>query len=229
MGISVPRNAWSFQITYKEGRPADFNFVNSYTEKGVGIDIVKVDKENRTTKLPGAKFTLTQLDETTTSGSIVYKKIEGTNTLAKQVVLDATDNNGETSFSNLTKGYYEIKETQMPAGYVLHGDGCIYVKIEDGVASYLLVNEDETVPITEWTTITQTEATDMVQVTAGSADDLTTVTDETTATSLSIGNTPGAALPNTGGTGTLIFYVLGFLLTSVAGIGLIFKRHKSIS
>lgn len=41
-------------MTYVEGRPADFNFVNSYTEKGVGIDIVKVDKSQRTKTLPGA-------------------------------------------------------------------------------------------------------------------------------------------------------------------------------
>lgn len=217
----------SRKIIYVEGRPADFNFTNSYTEKGVGIDIIKVDEKQRTTKLPGAVFTLTKLDESTKPGHIVYKKIAGTDTLEKQEVSDATNKNGAVSFSNLTSGYYEIKETQMPAGYVLEGDGCIYVKIEDGVAKYLAVSENEETAITGWTTISQTSSEDLVQVTVGRADDpATEETDESSNTLFSIGNTPGVALPNTGGPGTTALYLIGIMLTAFAGAGLAMKKRR---
>ena len=41
-----------------------------------------------------------------------------------------------------------------------------------------------------------------------------------------IPNTPGAALPNTGGPGTTIFYMIGLLLTSFAGTGILMKRRR---
>ena len=41
-----------------------------------------------------------------------------------------------------------------------------------------------------------------------------------------IGNTPGAALPNTGGPGTRIFYMIGALATILAASGLIVMRKR---
>ena len=207
-------------IRYQEGRPADFNFVNSYTERTTGIDIVKVDSTGRTKKVPGAIFTLTQLDETTRPGHIVYKhKDSAPDELEKQVESPATDGDGETAFSGLYSGYYEIKETKVPDGYILQGECCIYVKVDDGVAYYLAVDEDETKPITEWAAIEQTDNDDLIQFTLGTADNQLTAGDETTNTLFSIGNTPGAALPSTGGPGTHLFYLLGILLAILACAG----------
>ena len=41
-----------------------------------------------------------------------------------------------------------------------------------------------------------------------------------------IPNTPGAALPNTGGPGTTPFYILGIILTAFAGAGLVMRKRK---
>ncbi len=41
-----------------------------------------------------------------------------------------------------------------------------------------------------------------------------------------IPNTPGAALPNTGGPGTTLFYLVGLLLTALAGGGILMKRRR---
>ncbi len=41
-----------------------------------------------------------------------------------------------------------------------------------------------------------------------------------------IGNTPGATLPNTGGPGTNLIYLFGFLMTGLAGAGLVMKRRR---
>ena len=40
------------------------------------------------------------------------------------------------------------------------------------------------------------------------------------------GNPPGAALPNTGGPGTNLIYLFGFLMTGLAGAGLVMKRRR---
>jgi LPXTG-motif cell wall-anchored protein len=36
-------------------------------------------------------------------------------------------------------------------------------------------------------------------------------------------NTPGAALPHTGGSGTMLYYLMGLMLIAVAGIGAVMK------
>lgn len=42
-----------------------------------------------------------------------------------------------------------------------------------------------------------------------------------------IDNTPGAALPNTGGPGTRMLYLLGTILTAIAAAGLVMLRLRS--
>ncbi|MBQ9065601.1 MAG: LPXTG cell wall anchor domain-containing protein [Blautia sp.] len=41
-----------------------------------------------------------------------------------------------------------------------------------------------------------------------------------------VGNEPGAALPNTGGPGTSLIYLLGTMLTGIAGAGTVMKRRR---
>ena len=43
---------------------------------------------------------------------------------------------------------------------------------------------------------------------------------------LTVGNTPGKALPNTGGHGTTLIYLFCILLTGIAGAGLLTGRRK---
>ena len=61
---------------------------------------------------------------------------------------------------------------------------------------------------------TDTEDTSKIDTTADGIDFIIT-------------NTPGAALPNTGGPGTGALYLLGLMLTSLAGAGLMLRRRKS--
>ena len=50
--------------------------------------------------------------------------------------------------------------------------------------------------------------------------------DGTVSADITVGNTPGAALPNTGGSGTTTFYLLGFMLTAFAGAGLVMRKRR---
>ena len=44
---------------------------------------------------------------------------------------------------------------------------------------------------------------------------------------LKISNEPGAALPNTGGPGTMRLYLLGILLTGLAGAALVMRKRNA--
>ena len=59
----------------------------------------------------------------------------------------------------------------------------------------------------------------------GNASDLVIVN----GTTLNVGNTPGAALPNTGGLGTRLIYILGIMLTALASIGLVMRKRRIIA
>ena len=109
-------------------------------------------------------------------------------------------------WTGLKEGTYTIRETTVPAGYN---------KAED-LTIVITCTEPETVSATtDKATWTTDKETDVVSVTGGLL--------ETT-----IKNTTGALLPETGGIGTTIFYILGGLLVVGAAIVLITRKRSSV-
>jgi len=174
-------------------------------------------------------YIITKLDLNSTSNNILpaYKEVNGKNEFEYQET-KLTDAQGKASFTNLTSGCYEIKETKTPSGYIKEEDVCIYVKVVDGVALYLQKSDDTTVTIGNWTAISQTSNTDLIHLeTLGIADDPSTPEDDPVPTALSVGNTPGAELPHTGGPGTGLFTLLGILFMALAGAGMIVMKKQT--
>lgn len=117
-------------------------------------------------------------------------------------------------FDGLSPGYYEIKETKTPEGYVTTGTDCFYIRVnKDGVS---LIQPDLSKPAEQWSVI---GSSDMVYT-------FTAAQGKTPATAY-VGNTPGAELPHTGGIGTSHLYLTGGLMTLAAGLILYLKRKKS--
>ena len=114
-----------------------------------------------------------------------------------------TDKETGITFTGLTEGEYQLKETKSPDGYVLTNNVVIDFKVTNGVIS----NESGTQSF-------------IVQY--------VTATDTTPAT-YTIGNTPGAALPNTGGPGTNLIYLIGSILLAFAGGGLLMRRKRWVA
>lgn len=172
----------------------------SFTNKknSVDLSIVKVNGADRTTPLSGAGFTLWQLQKTG----------KGTHTGDDPVVSALTDNEGKTSFSELSDGYYEIVETTVPTGYIITDSGSFFIHVHD--RSITLLTKDTNKVVTDWEEYNPGEG-DSIQV------ENTTVT---------IGNPPGAVLPATGGTGTRWIYLIGVLLIALAGAGFILVRRR---
>lgn len=119
-------------------------------------------------------------------------------------VVGTVDANGVVSFAGLPAGTYTLSETKAPAGYNPAADITFTVSFTapDSVATG-----------TETCTWSAGESTAVAY--AAAADAFETV----------IKNEKGGTLPETGGIGTTVFYVLGGVLVVAAGVLLIAKKR----
>ncbi|MBQ3380120.1 MAG: LPXTG cell wall anchor domain-containing protein, partial [Clostridia bacterium] len=179
---TVPEGFTLYQITEDK---LQSGILTAYNKKNtVDISVEKVDGNNVTTMLEGATFELNQLDVTLAGGRYLTDGLLG--------VEKTTGVSGTISFDDLGFGYYEIKETHAPDGYILTGDNAVYVKIdEDGVTR---IAKDDTKTPDTWA-----EASDNSFAYVRNA----TVT---------VYNNPGAELPSSGGIGTGLFFAMGAAL-----------------
>lgn len=201
----------SVSVTYNKPDSADFNVTNDYTSIPVDLDVLKVDKNNVTKKLPGAQFTLKQLNPDLTGARYLTRGIE--------IVSDPTDAYGKTSFKQLTTGYYEIDETKTPEGYVKTEDSKFYIKVYAGAITF--IKYDSTKKPTEWGAASNT--TNITFELAKAANPQTgTAAQNATAT---VKNEPGAELPSTGGPGTRFYTILGTMLITLGAAMLLFRRQ----
>lgn len=108
--------------------------------------------------------------------------------------------NGSFTFEDLPIGFYQIEETAFPNGYIQLNSNPTF-KIEVNASNELFI-----------TLINNPD--NLLRLVDG---ELTIV----------FGNTPGAALPHTGGPGTVMFTILGTVLLAFAGI-LLIRRCRTI-
>lgn len=185
--------------------------------------IKKVDKRTyaaanpeSATPLQGAEFTLTQIDEKValSSGGEVSIKTGGeTRTVA-------SDEQGIVSFKGIPGGWYEVKETKTPTGYVIVGNSTFYVKIANRKA--VMLEKGTGAPET-WSDISTPAA--MGDSNILQYEPATTGQNAAPAT-VTVGNNAGAELPSTGGPGTVGLTALGlFLLAS--SLALLRRRHQA--
>lgn len=149
-----------------------------------------------------------------------------------------SDADGKILITDLEPGYYEIKEIKAPDGYVVTAKS-EYIKLVNGIITRISKADDnpETTDVNEglvenWPSKSNSN-TELIQFTPGTnavADDPETEdVDESkppTNDTFLIGNEPGAELPSAGGHGTDLIYLLGIILTGIAGAGMITKRRR---
>lgn len=125
-------------------------------------------------------------------------------------VADAVLNDAGTTFtwSGLEAGDYKLVETDAPAGYNTAED--IYFTIACTVPGEV----DAATDTADWT-LTVAEGSDA------------TFTEETGTFSTNVVNLTGGLLPETGGIGTTIFYIVGIVLVLGAAVLLITKKRMS--
>jgi LPXTG-motif cell wall-anchored protein len=164
--------------------------------------------------------------------------ITGDSAITKQSGETGAD--GKTSINSIPTGYYEISEIKMPAGYIKVEDGKFYISVNNGVISRIVVTQDnpETDEIDEslvknWTVVGDNDD-GILRFSAARAavqddPDTPNINEAQAAVNATfkVGNTAGAALPNTGGPGTRLFTILGSILILGAGV-LLWRRRRLI-
>lgn len=194
------------------------------------LDTTKVDGQDNTKKLKGAEFVLyrkatvdgaeKELYAIVNSEGKVTGWAEATQTTGEDKKTTVTyptgstltsDENGLFKVIGLDDGIYYLKETKAPTGYNL-------------------LSEDITVVITATTTNGQTwidgKASSALTKLAVTADGKAGTGDTSKGIAgITVANNKGSTLPETGGMGTTLFYVLGGGLVLVAVVLLVTKKR----
>ena len=146
----------------------------------------------------GASFTITKYTDDTFKNKDEAWGEKGSKILTDEKKSDGTYTlNGVFAFEDLSIGYYKIEETQFPAGYVkMSEDPAFKVELDDNKYKITMIGNSDNICLID--------------------NDLTII----------IGNTPGVALPSTGGPGTRLYYLLGIMLTAFAGAGLVMRKRR---
>lgn len=205
------------------GNPNTSNveFSNNPYDKGTGTTPddtvvvftykVVINKVDGTTNepLPGAKFTLSKYDEATETW------------IEKEVVV--TEEGTTFTFTGLDDGYYKLEETKVPDGY--NKIDPIYFTVKATHAGTVITWDDNSKYLEDLTATETTE--EHVNVDAGSIRfEATPSVDDGSLTS-TVKNNSGTELPETGGIGTTIFYVVGTILLFGAAVLLVTKRRMA--
>ena len=183
------------------------------------LDVTKIDgatagKDNPT-KLQGAEFVLLNSDKTKVATVVdgkltgwvdVPPAVEGVITWPKNTTL-TSDANGLFVIKGLDQGTFFLKETKAPAGYNLLKDAITVV-----ITATVTDNED---------------AQELTALTIKVGDSTTDGILSSGIVGTTVENNAGATLPETGGMGTTIFYIVGGVMVAAAVVLLITKKRMS--
>jgi LPXTG-motif cell wall-anchored protein len=168
-----------------------------YNYEKVPVSIWKTDFDKRAITT-GASFVLYRADNFDDESQ---QPIE-----ADEIVMSGTTGqNGILSLGELELGEYRLVETKAPAGYI---------PAEHAIKIFVNINS-----------ISAMQETGYSDVYYKGDDCWVSDQNEKTA-QIRIWNNPGTKLPSTGGPGTKLFYLFGFLFTGIAGAGLMMRRRR---
>ena len=173
------------------------------------LDTTKIDADNKK-KLSGAEFKLINKDGK--YATIENDKVTGWVVDENAGSTLVSGDNGLFRVIGLDAGVYKLKETKAPGGYNL-----ISAPIEFTIAA--TTTNGQTWDGLPGSALTKLEITVNNETTSGST--------STGIVSMNVENKSGSTLPETGGIGTTIFYVVGVILMLGAGVLLVTKKRMS--
>ena len=187
------------------------------------LDVTKVDGQNADKKLANAEFVLLNNNKTkvakVTGGKFVEwvsvsdTGADGTITYPAGTTL-TSDADGKFVIAGLDAGSYYLRETKAPAGYNL-------LKNDISVTITATLDKHEDTPaLTELKLSVKEDK-------KGAAESKSDGNVDTGIVATNVMNNSGAQLPETGGMGTTLFYVLGGILVLVAIILLVTRKRMS--
>ena len=202
----------AYYVNWSQNTQTGLWTITNQKKPSISVSIHKVDRDNLdagTPLLPGAKF---QLVKYTKISPVKEKDMSWGTEGVSDEVSEAPGNPGIFNFQGLEAGYYEIVETKYPDGYIKAHENPIFQ-----VRSNATTHSMEAV-------LVHASGENIGQPVDGNRIDGVVKIDNTTIT---FGNAPGAALPESGGPGTGMFTILGSVLLAFAGI-LLIRRRRTI-
>jgi len=186
---------------------ANGNYVFYNDQVWTDVTVIKVDDNGN--QLPGAVFTLTRGSE----AYRYYEDAEHTRQVAKGNRNVDLKQNAQKTLYGLISGSYALTENSSPDGYII-ATGATSFDISKSAIVLLDENGNAVEGTTEGNTTTYISGnTTLTAVT----------TDGATAYTFTISNEPGVELPNTGGSGTNGFMLLGITLAVTASALVVLK------
>lgn len=208
-----PNADYSGEKTPEGGEsPKDYVIVFTYA-----LDSTKVDNANPNKKLEGAKFKLQRSSDQKWATVDNNGKVSGWVDSKDKASEVTSGTDGKFGFTGLDAGEYKLTETTAPTGYKLPNDPftfTITASTANGQNWEGGMDADQA-----------TTALTQLNVVSG-----TTTTQGNTSTgtvSLTVKNTSGSSLPETGGMGTIVLYAAGAVLVIAAGVYFGLKKKSA--
>lgn len=200
-------NTVSLEWTTEDG-PGDGKLQDSETIYTYAIALKKVDQSGNS--LAGATFQFPFYVKTTvdTDGAYIYAGKDAGDGLTDTITTPAT---GEIVVKGVASGTYSITETEAPAGY-------------NKLTTAVEVKATQTGETTTNTT-TYLDGNGNIVKEENSTTSVTYTNDKLATGVVVVVNKTGSQLPETGGMGTTIFYVLGSIMALGAGVLLVTKKR----
>jgi len=184
-------------VTVSETAISQGNFTNTYGAGEIDLNIMKKDEKGEL--LPGAMF---EMKRKTDSNYVKFvNDAFGEEDGVRKGPFEVT--NGKATIPGLGDGEYLLSEVDAPDGYIITGTAKIYFVISGGNVTY---TDESGRPIPD-------QKTKQVEY-------------KQDKTAFEITNEPGIALPATGGPGTAKIFLLGMILTGLAGAGLVLRGKR---
>lgn len=199
------------KLTYGNTQETEWSQTKTYTYE---FDLVKYDGGTKDL-LDGAEFTLAKAD-----GELIhFELVDGVYRVKNGDAADGdttiTVTNGQVKICGLDAGTYTLTETKAPAGYNPLPNP-VEIVIAEGTKQATVDGAETTVPDRSTATVNGAALTVTLTPEGGYGSD-----------GVGVANNSGTVLPETGGIGTTIFYVVGGILVVAAGILLVTKKRMS--
>lgn len=182
------------------------------------FDTLKVDSADDTKKLQGAEFTL-QDKASGKFAKVVNGIFQGWVDVAEASTL-TTDENGLITIKGMEGGAYIVKETKAPTDYNLPS-----APFEITLKATKIMSQDWNSTASDALGEFSATIANPLPNTSGTATDNAKVSVDGYTATLTIKNTKGAELPETGGIGTKLFYIGGGALVLASAVILISKKR----
>ena len=203
----------------------------------LGVTIYKVDSNNIDEEeflpLTGAKFKLVKYklvgndepddepgsepdDDSVEEKDLHWGKDTTWGTDVEMEFEEDSEQEGVFNFGKLGFGYYQVVETEFPKGYITTDQKPIF-QVRTNPDTHL-----------REAVLVHISGENMGEPIDGNRiENLAKIENVDESAAVTFGNTPGAALPHTGGPGTRLFTILGSILIAGAGL-LLWRRRRTI-